>query len=139
MILTRAAFQTLSRARRREARVLLDANLPAGAFYLTGYSIECALKACIARGTERYTFPDRDRANDSHTHDLTQLLRSAGLQTAFDQAGKASQVLARNWAIVKDWKVTSRYDGTIDMKKARALYKAATGRNGVLAWLRQNW
>jgi hypothetical protein len=136
---TRTDLQALSRARRREARVLLNANLPAGAYYLAGYSIECALKACIARGTERHSFPDKDRANESYTHDLTKLLRTAGLQTAFDQAANASHALARNWAIVKDWKETSRYDSTIDMKKARALYIAATGRNGVLAWLRLNW
>jgi hypothetical protein len=37
---------------------------------------------------------------------------------------------------VKDWKETSRYDNKIDMKKARALYKAATARHGVLAWLK---
>ena len=129
----------MSRARRREARVLLNANLPAGAYYLTGYSIECALKACIARGTERHSFPDKERANESYTHDLTKLLRTAGLQTAFDRAANASQALARNWAVVKDWKETSRYASTIDMKKARALYRAATALNGVLAWLRRNW
>lgn len=139
MNLTRTDLQQLSRTRRREARILLNANLPGGAYYLAGYSIECALKACIARGTERHTFPDRDRVNDSYTHDLTKLLRTSGLQTQFDQAAKASQVLARSWAISKDWKETSRYDATIDAKKARDLYGAATRRNGVLAWLRRNW
>jgi hypothetical protein len=137
--LTRTDLQALSRTRRREARTLLNANLPAGAYYLTGYSIECALKACIARQTERHTFPDKDRANASYTHDLSGLLRTAGLQTTFDHAARASHALARHWAIVKDWKETSRYEGTIDMKKARALYRAATARNGVLAWLRRNW
>lgn len=125
--------------RRREARVLLNAKLFAGAYYLTGYSVECALKACIARGTTRYSFPDKERTNDSYTHDLTKLLRTAGLQTAFDQAADARPALAKNWATVKDWKETSRYDATIDLKKARDLYRAAMGRNGVLAWLRQNW
>jgi hypothetical protein len=139
MNVTRTDLQELSRTRRREARVLLNANLPTGAYYLTGYSIECALKACIARGTARHSFPDKERANESHTHDLTKLLRTAGLQTAFDQAANASQALARNWAIIKDWKETSRYDSTIDMTKARALYRAATARNGVLSWLRRNW
>jgi hypothetical protein len=139
MILTRANFQALSRMRRREARILLNGNLFAGAYYLTGYSVECALKACIARGTARYTFPDKQRTEGSDTHDLAKLLATAGLQTAFDVAAKARPALEQNWATVKDWKETSRYDATIDPKKARDLYGAVTGRNGVLAWLRQNW
>lgn len=139
MTLLRADLQALSRIRRREARSLLDVGLPAGAYYLTGYSIECALKACVARRTPKFSFPEKERALESYTHDLTKLLRVAGLDKAFDAAAHASPALARNWAIAKDWKETSRYDHTIDMKQARALYKAATGQNGVLPWLRQNW
>ena len=101
--------------------------------------MECALKACIARGTIRYTFPDKQRTEGSYTHDLAKLMVTAGLQTAFDQAAKASPALEQNWATVKDWKETRRYDVTIDPRKTRDLYRAATGRNGVLAWLRQNW
>ena len=139
MSLTRTTLQELSRIRRREARVLLNARLFPGAYYLAGYSVECALKACIARGTLQHTFPDKDRAQDSHTHDLTKLLRTAGLQATFDHAAQVSPALASSWATVKDWKETSRYDATINLTRARDLYRAATARNGVLAWLRRNW
>jgi len=30
-----------------------------GAYYLAGYAVECAIKACIAKGTRRYEFPDK--------------------------------------------------------------------------------
>src|SRR5262249_10273775 len=64
--MTRADLQQLSRLRRREARVLLDAGHSAGAYYLVGYAVECALKACIARSTRRYDFPeDLDEAQSS--------------------------------------------------------------------------
>jgi hypothetical protein len=45
----RKDLQSLSRWRLLEARALLRAGLPNGAYYLAGYSIECALKACIAK------------------------------------------------------------------------------------------
>ena len=115
-------------------------NLPAGAYYLAGYAVECALKACIARSTLAHDFPQKTRVLESYTHDLSKLLRTAGLERPFDQAAAASPTLDRNWTIVKDWKETSRYDSTIDMKKARALYNAVTAqRAGVLTWLRQLW
>jgi HEPN domain-containing protein len=38
----------LSRLRIREARVLLEAGEFPGAYYLAGYAVECALKACVA-------------------------------------------------------------------------------------------
>ena len=44
-----------------------------GAYYLAGYAIECALKACIAKATRRYDFPDRKKVDASHTHDLREL------------------------------------------------------------------
>lgn len=138
--LNRIAFQELARIRRQEARALVRAKMPAGAYYLAGYAVECALKARIAKATRRHDFPEKERVNQSHVHKLTDLLKLTGLQTAFDQAAKASPALERNWAIVKDWTETSRYDGTISMRKARELYRAVTARRtGVLQWLRQNW
>ncbi|MGD0270454.1 MAG: hypothetical protein ABSB14_15420 [Candidatus Sulfotelmatobacter sp.] len=45
--------------------------------------------------------------------------------------------LKQNWVLVKDWTVESRYVTTgLD---GEVMYRAATGRNGVLAWLRQHW
>jgi hypothetical protein len=114
--------------------------MPAGAYYLVGYAVECALKARIARSTRRHDFPDKDRGHQSYTHDLSALMRLGGLQPTFDSAAASSSALARNWAIVKDWRETSRYDSTIDMKKARALYRSVTARrSGILTWLRQHY
>ena len=138
---TRTDLRNLSRLRLREARALLLAGLPAGAYYLGGYAVECALKACIARGTRAYDFPEKQRVIDSYTHDLSKLLRTARLQEQIDQAEKGGNAgLARNWALVKDWKASSRYDDKINLKTARALYKAVSARRtGVLTWLREHW
>jgi HEPN domain-containing protein len=69
--MNRADFQQLSELRLREAQALLAAGLPDGAYYLAGYAVECALKACIAKRTREHDFADKKLVNDSHTHDLT--------------------------------------------------------------------
>jgi HEPN domain-containing protein len=49
----------MAMVRLKEANVLLRLGLSDGAYYLAGYAVECALKACIAKGTRRYEFPDK--------------------------------------------------------------------------------
>jgi len=56
----RTDFQDLSRLRMKEARRLFEAGCPEGAYYLAGYAAECAFKACIAKKTERFEFPDKE-------------------------------------------------------------------------------
>jgi HEPN domain-containing protein len=46
---TRRDFQELARVHLRAARILLDADQWQSAYYNAGYSVECGLKACIAR------------------------------------------------------------------------------------------
>jgi HEPN domain-containing protein len=75
--MNRADFQQLAELRLREAQALLAAGLPDGAYYLAGYSVECALKACISKRTQLHDFPDKKLVNDSHTHNLKELLRLA--------------------------------------------------------------
>ena len=63
--MTRSDLQLLSRMRQREARVLLVNNHFAGAYYLTGYAVECALKAAVAKQVHRHDFPDKKLATDA--------------------------------------------------------------------------
>lgn len=55
--MNRREFRELTTLRLAEARALLDAGLPDGAYYLAGYAVECALKACISRQTRQHDFP----------------------------------------------------------------------------------
>jgi hypothetical protein len=71
----RKDLQFLARARLAEAKALLDTDHPGGAYYLAGYSVECALEACIARGTQRHDFPEKKSVDASHTHNLKDLIR----------------------------------------------------------------
>lgn len=136
--MTRKDFQRLTRIRLRDARTLLKNGNSEGAYYLTGLAVECALKAAIARRTQRYDFPPKPAiVRGIYEHDLNKLLLAAGLDTHLDTATLNNAALKQNWVLVKDWTVESRY--LLAGLNGADLYRAAAGRNGVLVWLRQHW
>ena len=138
--MNRADLQEISSLRVEEARVLLRNGYYSGAYYLIGYAVECALKACIAKQIRRYDFPDRKLVNDSYTHDLERLLGVSGLKEELDSESAGNQALEENWSIVKDWSEQSRYRSDIPENEARDLFSAVTvRRNGVLSWLMRWW
>jgi HEPN domain-containing protein len=55
--MNRADFQQLAELRLQDAEALLQAGRYEAAYYLAGYAIECALKACIAKRTEAESSP----------------------------------------------------------------------------------
>jgi len=137
--MNRADFQKLAKLRVREAKVLLDNKCYEGAFYLAGYAVECALKACIARKTKRYEFPPKD-SRQLYEHELGKLVALAGLKTALDAEMTNVKAFEDNWATVKDWKVDARYETKIAKNQAENLYAAITDDpNGVLLWLKNYW
>lgn len=138
--MNRQELQDISRVRRKEATTLLKAKHYAGAYYLLGYSVECALKACIAKQTNKYDFPNKEVALKAYVHNLEQLLKVAGLDYQLKQDMKTNKNLEVNWSIVKDWKETSRYIPSVSSAEAKDLYSACTSRtNGVLAWVKAQW
>ena len=137
--MNRNRFKKISRQRVDEARSLLDDGHWPGAYYLIGYSVECALKACVSKQVKRYDFPDRKLANKAFTHDLKELVRVAGLAPTFDKDRKSNPSLELNWAVVKDWSESARYEITITEAQARDMFSACTGRNGILPWIKRRW
>lgn len=138
--MNRSEFKEVSRIRVQEALVLLNAGHYPGAHYLIGYAVECALKACVAKQVKRYDFPDRKLANEAFVHDLEKLMRVAGLAPAFDKDRRINRALELNWAVVKDWSETGRYELGITEAQARDLYTACTEpRNGILPWIKKRW
>ena len=138
--MNRADLQQLAELRIREARSLLEAGCPAGAYYLAGYAIECALKARIAARTQQFDFPELDLAKRSYTHVLGDLIRVAELEKEFNLEKKSNRNFNKFWTVVKDWKESMRYDPTITTRMAEDLYTAITDpRDGVLLWLKKWW
>jgi hypothetical protein len=124
--------------RLKDARVLMRGGNVEAAYYLTGLAVECAVKACIAKNTKRHDFPPGQSAiKDVYTHNLVKLIGAARLQATLDADMKLNNSLGKNWAVVKDWSVDSRY--LTKGLNARDLYRAVAGKDGVMQWLRQRW
>ncbi len=107
--MNRGDFQKLAELRLKEAKLLLDAACYEGAFYLAGYAVECALKACIAKKTREHDFPDLRLVKDSYGHDLQSLLKASGLEPTLIAEAQKNRELAKNWKIVIGWSVEARY------------------------------
>ena len=109
--MNRSEFKKMARKRLIDAKTLLNQRRYSGAYYLCGYVVECGLKACIAKQTKKFDFPPGHNAiKGIYTHDLSLLVKSAGLKLKLDKDFEKKPRLQRNWAIVKDWKETSRYE-----------------------------
>ena len=137
--MNRSDFQGLAHQRSLDAKALINERRYGAAFYLSGYVIECGLKAAIAKSTKLYDFPDKKTATASHTHNLRDLLRLADLELQLTEDASTDPELAVNWAVVKDWSEQSRYE-SISARAARELFKAVhDSTHGVFPWLTQHW
>jgi HEPN domain-containing protein len=136
--MNRLEFQSLATERLDDAAALLNAGRYAAAYYVSGYAIECALKACIARRTKQDDFPPKE-ASKYYTHDLPKLLDMADLGVAFKQEAEREPAFRSNWAVVKDWTEESRYYGHGQRDAEQILAAINDPHHGVLRWLRQNW
>lgn len=122
-----------------EAEALLDAGYPSGAYYLAGYAVECGLKACIARRTQRHDFPDKRDVDASWTHNLMALVKAANLESALEEYVHSNLQCSKNWGNVKQWSERSRYE-KIEVEQARAFIRAVGSRKySVLSWIKRHW
>jgi hypothetical protein len=135
----RTDLQKLAKDRIGDAKALLAARRWAFAYYAVGYSVECALKACIAKQVKAEDFPDKGLAEKSYTHNLDNLLVVARLKVDLDAAMKLDADLAKNWETVRAWSEASRYAHT-KREEAQELYDAITDKkHGVFAWISSRW
>ena len=141
--MNRDTFQRLADLRVAEARILLDNGHYSGAYYLAGYAVECALKACIAKQVREYDFPDFALARRSYTHKFEELIAAAGLRIELQRETRSNPTFSQNWDTISGengWEVESRYEYSISENEALALFSAVTDENaGVLPWVKRRW
>lgn len=131
-MLTVAQLDALALDRLEDARVLLHDSRLDGAVYLTGYSVELALKARICRTLEWTEFPVTNREFEKfkslRTHDLEVLLRFSGVEARV-KAGHLPE-----WSLILDWDPERRYrpSGAWTAQKAGDIVAAAAILVGVL-------
>jgi len=134
----RKDFKMLAELRAEESRILLAKGKQQGAYYLAGYAVECALKACIAKKTRRYEFPPKKSYVEKiYQHNLDGLVNAAGLDAELKNEISANLAFAANWTTVKDWTAETRY--RTSGLNGKDMYNAVVGADGVLPWIKLRW
>jgi hypothetical protein len=138
-MLTKSLLQSLAETRRKDAETLLVAGQYSGAYYLSGYAVECALKAIIASRFVQEAIPPKKLVIDTYTHELGTLIGLAGLRAALDNYVGADPDFAARWGFVSKWSEASRYESW-DAASAQTMYQSmADPTKGVLQWIKQFW
>lgn len=132
-------LEALSEVRIREATLLYEAHLYSGAYYLAGYAVELAIKACIATQIRTGFIPDRSFVNRIYQHKLDELIGLAGLKTALDRDIRADPQLGGNWGIACDWSEESRYSVWDAVNAAALISAVADPAHGMLQWLKKHY
>jgi hypothetical protein len=136
----RGDFQTLADGRIADADALLKENRWPAAYYLLGYAIECALKACISKQFLAHHVPDKKIVLDFYTHDLQKLLAISNVKLLLEAQAVSDPLFKQNWTTVCSWNEAFRYDHAIAESVARDMYQAATDpTSGILPWLKTHW
>jgi HEPN domain-containing protein len=130
-------FQQLAELRLKEARLLLENGLTSGAYYLAGYSVECALKATIASGFRANEIPDKSRVNSIYTHNLKDLLNLAGLKSLLENDMNENAALRESWATISKWSEYARYEIWTSEAAATMLEAVGGVDKGLLQWLQK--
>ena len=139
--MNRNDLQKLSKLRRSDAKILLDAGHAEASYYLMGYAIECALKAVIAKGTQKHDFPDKRAVLDTHTHNLEDLARLSDLKKPL-QSLPTTHPARIHWAVVKNWSEAGRYRHDIMPAGGKGFVQGQHGparTYGVLTCIKAYW
>jgi hypothetical protein len=119
--------------------LLLNFNRSSSAYYLAGYSVELALKACISKLFHPDIIPDKALVNAIYTHKLDSLIGTAGLRLQFDADIKADSQFAAYWAITNNWSEESRYQLWDPISAATLLQAISDPSHGVFQWVKRHW
>ena len=137
--MNRTDLQNLAEERLADAEVLLANRRFGGAYYLAGYVIECALKACIAKLTKPEDFYDKDLAKRVFVHDLARLTDLARLSAVMKPLSESDPEFEANWARVNEWSEESRYESHSEEEATTMLAAVSDPDHGVLRCLRRYW
>ena len=115
-MIDRKDLKKMSKARLKDAEVLLLGKRYDGAVYICGYAVETALKAKVCRTLKWQEFPESRKEftnlKSFKTHNLDVLLLLSGVETKIK-----SQYLI-DWSIVTQWDPEVRYKPIGSAKKS---------------------
>jgi HEPN domain-containing protein len=122
-----------------DAKLLLASSRWSAAYYLSGYAVECGLKAIIAAAFREGVIPDKKLVNRVHTHDLAELINLAGLHAAKAVRSAEPGSFSSHWDIVSNWNETVRYDLVLAHNARRMVEAVSDPDDGVFQWLKTHW
>ncbi len=136
----RIDLQKLSQAKLDDAQLLYGNERYSNAYYLAGYSIELALKACIARQISSETLPDSKFNREVYSgHDLAKLVKLAGLACDHKEREDRDPDFAAGWAIIVEWNPDTRYTHSDKDSTQILLESIQNPTKGILSWIRNYW
>jgi hypothetical protein len=138
-MLSKNDIERLAQVRLEDAILLFQSGKSSSAYYLAGYSVELALKACISKLFQSNVIPDKALVNATHTHNLNDLLNVSGLLPQFKNETKSNHNLAANWGIVSKWNEASRYQLWDQITAATLIQSIQDPNNGVFQWVKKYW
>ena len=138
-MLTKNDLQKLAEIRLEDAILLLQHNKASSAYYLSGYAVELAIKACAAKLFQNNTIPDKNLVNALYTHSLEQLMATSGLLPDLKNDIKTDSVFGANWGVVTKWNESSRYEFWDPMAAASLIGAINDNDRGVFQWVKSHW
>ena len=138
-VTTKKDLETLADTRLGDATLLFDAGRYSAAYYLAGYAVELAIKACIAGVFRADVIPDKSFVNAVYSHKLDELLGLAGLKQQFQSDASTNPALAAAWGVASKWNETSRYEMRDQFAAASMIQAIGDLNDGVLQWLKKYW
>jgi len=138
-LLSKADLQKLAQIRLEDSVHLLQTNRASSAYYLCGYAVELALKACIAKLIQPDIIPEKAFINAIYTHNFDSLVSIAGLLPQLQADIKADTEFAAYWAIATKWSEDSRYEFWDSVSAATMLQAMYDPDHGVFQWVKKHW
>jgi HEPN domain-containing protein len=137
----REHLQRLAEERLADAKVLLSIGRWSASYYLSGYAVECGLKACILAHVERTgaIFLDRKFSEKCFSHRFEELLKAARLNEELNQAISLDPTLGDYWKLASLWTSESRYDFWTETEARDLVQVISDPQSGVLPWIRRHW
>jgi len=138
-VLTKNVLEELATARLREAVSLFDDGHCSGAYYLGGYVVELALKACISASFQPDAIPDKRFVEKIYVHDLKKLVELAGLEAERREKISADRLFAAHWEYIAEWSENTRYKVTGEGTSRSFIEALRDPDHGVFEWIRTHW
>lgn len=136
---SKATLEGLADARFEDAVMLLQAGRFSGAYYLSGYCVEYALKACICRIFQAAVLPDKKFVADLHSHNPVRIVQLARLDSELARTTKENPRFSENWKEVTLWSESSRYVEHDAIAAHRIIDAIGNADDGVLQWIKHHW